>query len=279
MKALCESLRNMTWQKDGVWVVSTYNTFHGSCSKAQYRKGGYRDLKMFILLDLSMFNLENNAPLLLVELQVHLYTFYRLKEPQMHLTYEFVRGSMDWKSDWYFDLLGIWNRFQQDPDALIRVQRSIHEISTQGRVNRQEFEAILREKWCWWDRSGRKLEASQLTEDHHVKISWFWELALASSDNEISGASDTHKQICPCPSVATWSIMLLEKPCSVTQPGGCQDAGSFDRVDYKQFCEEFFGADISNEIEEAPADPAPTPEAAPEEFNGFEHVSAFEAIC
>eukprot|EP00746_Dinoflagellata_sp_MGD_P086287 gnl/MRDRNA2_/MRDRNA2_34141_c0_seq1.p1 gnl/MRDRNA2_/MRDRNA2_34141_c0~~gnl/MRDRNA2_/MRDRNA2_34141_c0_seq1.p1 ORF type:complete len:579 (-),score=106.46 gnl/MRDRNA2_/MRDRNA2_34141_c0_seq1:36-1664(-) len=274
VKALCESLRQKTWQEDGVWVISTYNAFHSSSSKAQYREGGYRDLKMSILLDLSKFNLETNAPHLLVELQVHLFTFYRLKEPQMHLAYEFVQGSADWPSNatqcGYPGLLKIWNSFQKDLHALQHVRRSVHEIAGR-RVSREEFVALLQERWSWWDSQGHKLEPSQLTGDHLNLIAWFWELALAGDDTE-SGSSESAAQVCPSPSVGTWLTPLLVSSAPSVKTQRLQYAGSFEKkydpvlgipiqptpvesleysqsllratVDYKRFCEEFFGVDL-----------------------------------
>lgn len=267
MRKICESLRAKTWRRDRVWVVSTYNTFHTTCSKEQYQKGGYRDLKMIVLVEI-------DSARVLVEVQVHLYTFYRLKDPQMHLTYEFVRGSMDWPSKatkgWYFQLLNIWNSFRQDGYALKRVQKSIEDLEgptsdivdhaswerrgsvsldqeegeehggnaskspdkSKGRVTRAEF-TILQEKWSWKDKEGKRcrLQPSQ--------IQWLWELAIAGNDggaenDGLEGASTYGKTklYCPCPSVGTW-LRLIEDPSPVTLPQRVEGAGCFDAITCK----------------------------------------------
>jgi len=247
MKLVCELLQKKTWQDDGVWVISTYNTFHASCSKAQYQNGGYRDLKMLVLLEI-------DAVRLLVELQVHLYTFYRLKEPQMHLTYEFVRGSMDWPSqatkNWYRRLREVWSGLEGDRVALRRIRRSIDFLASEGApsvLGRKEFESILQQEWSWSDGEGgtNTLENEQ--------ISWFWELSLAGNDNGAEGhvssdVSEIAKKSCPGPSVGTWLTELLESPVSETATPKIADGHQVLRrelkVDYKKFCEDFFGVEL-----------------------------------
>lgn len=189
----------------------------------------------------------------------------------MHLTYEFVRGSMDWPSEatknWYRQLLKIWTGFREDLDALRRVRRSINDITfptsaeSAAIIGRKEFETILQEKWFWSDGKGNTNHLSQ------SQISWFWELSLAGNDGgfeeiaQPTSTADSNGQPtscrtlkvsaakkCPSPSVGTWLIPLLESPPLESMPPKVTGRDAVQskeiKVDYKQFCEDLFGADF-----------------------------------
>merc|ERR1739848_708949 len=194
--------------------------------------GGYRDLKMIVLVEI-------DSARVLVEVQVHLYTFYRLKDPQMHLTYEFVRGSMDWPSKatkgWYFQLLNIWNSFRQDGYALKRVQKSIEDLEgptsdivdhasweRRGSVSldQEEGEEQGGNASKSPDKSKGRVTRAEFTilqekwswKDKEGKrcrlqpsqIQWLWELAIAGNDggaenDGLEGASAYGKTKLYCP--------------------------------------------------------------------------------
>jgi len=96
MVLLHRGLLGKTLAADGLQVVRTKNGFNKNLSQEEVRsKGGYRDLKLWVMVDA-------DGTLLATELQLHLRCFWELKKV-MHLPYECLRGSFD-----HPHLLGQW---------------------------------------------------------------------------------------------------------------------------------------------------------------------------
>merc|ERR1712107_497286 len=84
LAAIYRRMRSLRLEKDGCQVVRTKNGFS---KDAEEGKGGYRDLKLWI-----MVNAQGTSAL--TELQVHLHALHVLKD-SMHMPYECSRGSFD----------------------------------------------------------------------------------------------------------------------------------------------------------------------------------------
>merc|ERR1711908_41097 len=87
LKLIFEGLMSLDWSQ-GAQVVRVKNRFHSSIEKPL---AGYRDLQ--VLLFVHADGPAGPEPAL-VELQLHLESFYREKKA-MHLAYECRRGSFD----------------------------------------------------------------------------------------------------------------------------------------------------------------------------------------
>jgi len=96
MLLLYRHLISMSMQKDQCQVVRVKNGFCRELHAAEVSaKGGYRDLKLWLMVSVSGLRL-------VAELQVHLRSFHELKRV-MHLPYECSRGSFD-----HPHLAGLW---------------------------------------------------------------------------------------------------------------------------------------------------------------------------
>lgn len=88
--SLYNSLRRLTLAKDGFQIVRTKN---GYSKDATLQLGGYRDLKVWAMINM-------HGTTLIVELQLHLKSLYDLKK-HMHMSYECYRGSFDHPYLWH----------------------------------------------------------------------------------------------------------------------------------------------------------------------------------
>eukprot|EP00811_Abedinium_folium_P007421 NODE_1684_length_2403_cov_12.676186.p1 GENE.NODE_1684_length_2403_cov_12.676186~~NODE_1684_length_2403_cov_12.676186.p1 ORF type:complete len:752 (-),score=177.89 NODE_1684_length_2403_cov_12.676186:147-2087(-) len=119
--SLYKTLRNLVLEYDGCQVVRTKNGFSNAV-KDEDLKGGYRDLKLWLMLNAG-------GTALAAELQVHLKTFHSLKSV-MHLPYECSRGSFD-HPQW----LHLW--LQRESPAAVTI------ASESATTTRSRFCAIL----------------------------------------------------------------------------------------------------------------------------------------